>query len=291
MNAARYDYLLWKSGKRVPEHPETKLISAYHADVRVRDTGGEGPVVVFFCDPPVTVEAYDTLLEQFRDDYRALVVELPGFGFSRPRGPSAYGFEQTVEAIEEVLDHLDTDGMVLCGPCVCGFAAAELAKRRRLPVKGLIFMQTPDRAGMLGWRKRMDPKSLLRTPFIGQTLVRATAIRLSRFWLKYAAGRTFDADDLICTRLTAQKKGAAFPLATILQRWRSGPAEEALTLPALAIWGRQDRSHRKTDPKCTLKHAPEAQVVSFEQCGHFTELEQPEAFARVACPFVSQLLR
>ena len=77
----------------------------------------------------------------------------------------------------------------------------------------------------------------------------------------------------------------------MLQSWRKGPADGHLESPALAIWGRQDRSHRDTDPACTLKHAPAAQVVSFHQCGHFTELEQPEAFADLARPFINQCLR
>ncbi|NBB81477.1 MAG: alpha/beta fold hydrolase [Verrucomicrobia bacterium] len=290
MNAAAYDRLLWKSGKKPPDHPETRLISTQNAELRVRDTGGAGAVVAFFCDPPVTVEAYDALLEQFRKHYRVLVIELPGFGFSRPRGGSGYEFGRSVEAMEEVLQDVDTDGMILCGPCICGFVATELANRQHLPVKGLVLMQTPDMAGMLEWRKRMDPKGLLRTPFVGQSLVRATANRLSRFWLKYATARSFDPTDLVHTTVGAQKKGAAFPLATMLQRWRKGPVDGALDLPTLAIWGLQDRSHRNTGPECTLKHAPEAQIVSFQQCGHFTELEQPEAFSEVARPFISECL-
>jgi len=248
-------------------------------------------VVVFFCDPPVTVEAYDALIDQFRPDYRVLVIELPGFGFSSPRDRSGYEFEQTVEAVEEVLHELDNDAMVLCGPCICGFVATRLVSRQRLPVKGLVLMQTPDMAGMLEWRKRIDPKGLLRTPFVGQSLVRATAIRLSQFWLRYATAREYDASDLTQTTVQAQKHGAAFPLATMLQRWRKGPADGALSMPTLAIWGRQDRSHRETDPECTLKHAPAAEVMSFEQCGHFTELEEPEAFAQRVRPFIHQCLR
>ena len=291
MNAAAFDHLLWKTRKKLPEHPETRVVHTRGAEVRVRDVGSANQVVVFFCDPPVTVEAYDTLINQFKDDYRVLVIELSGFGFSRPRDGSGYGFDQTVEAMEGVLRELETDGIVLCGPCVCGFVAAMLANRKRLPVNGLILMQTPDLAGMLEWRERMDPKGLLRTPFVGQSLVRATANRLTRFWLKYATARGYDTNDLVHTTVEAQKNGAAFPLATMLQRWRKGPSDGKLQIPTLAIWGRQDRSHRDTDPECTLRHAPEAQVVSFQECGHFPELEQPEAFSELAHPFISQCLR
>jgi pimeloyl-ACP methyl ester carboxylesterase len=291
MNAAAFERLLWKRQKKPPTNPETRLVSTRGAEVRVRDTGGAGPVVVFFCDPPITVEAYDALIDQFRVDYRVLVIELPGFGFSTPRDHSGYEFEQTVESVEEVLQELNDDAMVLCGPCICGFVATRLVSRQRLPVKGLVLMQTPDMAGMLEWRKRMDPKGLLRTPFVGQSLVRATAIRLSQFWLRYATAREYDASGLMQTTVEAQKNGAAFPLATMLQRWRKGPTDGGLSTPTLAIWGRQDRSHRETDPACTLKHAPAAQLMSFEQCGHFTELEDPQAFAEQVRPFIRQCFR
>ena len=206
MNAAAFDHLLWKTRERPPAHPDTRLVATRNGEVRVRDTGVANEVVVFFCDPPVTVEAYDTLIEQFKDDYRVVVIELSGFGFSRPRNGSGYGFDRTVEAMEAVLRELKTDGMVLCGPCICGFVAAKLANRQRLPVKGVILMQTPDMAGMLAWRQRMDPKGLLRTPFLGQSLVRATARRLTRFWLKYATARGYNADELVQSTVEVQKK-------------------------------------------------------------------------------------
>jgi len=288
MNAAALDRFLWKPRREPPEHPETRMASTRTARLRVRDTGGDKPLVVFFCDPPVTVETYDALLQQLRNDFRVLVIELSGFGFSRTHHASGYTFERTVEAMEEFLSELGTDGLVLCAPCIGGFVATALASRGRLPVKGLILMQTPDLEGMLEWRKRMDPKGVLRTPLVGQGLVRATANRLARFWLKYATGRGYDADELVHTTIEAQTNDAAFPLATMLQRWHKGPADGDLALPTLAIWGRQDRSHRDTDPECTLKHAPAAQVVSFDQCGHFTELEQPEAFTKVALPFIRE---
>lgn len=264
MNAATLDRLLWKSRKNPVCHPEIRLVATRNAEVRVRDTGGDKPVVVFFCDPPVTVEAYDALLDQFRSDYRVLIIELFGFGFSRPNNSSGYEFKQTVDAMEEILSGMETDAMVLCGPCICGFVVTELARRGRLPVKGLILMQTPDFAGMLDWCGRMDPMGVLRIPFLGQSLVHTT--------------------------VEARESGAAFPLATMLQRWRKGPTDANLDIPTLAIWGRQDRSHRDTDPESTLKHAPSAQVVLFNQCGHFTELEQPEAFSAVALPFLGQCL-
>ena len=291
MNAAGFDRFLWRSRKEPPEQLETRMVPTRRVDVRVRDTGSEKPAVVFFCDPPVTVAAYDPLIEPLRNDFRVLVVELPGFGFSRTHHRSAYEFGQTVEAIEEVLGQLQTDRMVLCGPCVCGFVATELASRGRLPVKGLVLMQTPNLQGMLEWCERMDPKGVLRTPFVGQLVVRVRGLRLTRSWIEYASARSFDPADLVQSSTEALKKGAAFSLATIFQRWKKGPADGELDLPTLAVWGRQDRSHSNTDPECTLKHAPAAQVVSFDQCGHFTELEQPESFLEVAFPFISNCLR
>lgn len=290
MHAAALDRLLWRNGQPLPAHPETRVVCTGESDVRIRDTDGDGPVVVFFCDPPVTVEAYDTLIDQFRDDYRVVVVELPGFGFSRPHHHSGYEFQAAVHSVEEVLSGLQTDEMVLCAPCICGFVATELVRRRRLSVRGLILMQTPDFAGMLDWSRRMDPRHVLRTPFVGQIVVRATARTMTRFWLDYASAPEYDPDGLVNTALTAQRQGAAFSLATMLQRWRNGPSDGNLQLPSLAIWGQQDRSHRDTDPQCTRKHVPAADIVSLPSCGHFPELEAPQAFCDNARPLIRRCL-
>ena len=53
------------------------------ADVQYRYLeAGAGPTIIFTADPPMTLEAYDALVECFSKRFRVIVVELPAMGFS-----------------------------------------------------------------------------------------------------------------------------------------------------------------------------------------------------------------
>lgn len=286
MIAAKLDRLLWRVPRKIPRHQQTQIVETSDSCLRIRDSGGSNRALVFMCDPPITVEAYDELIAAFQPNYRVIVLELPGFGFSRTSAVSAVLFDGTVLAVESVILSLKLDACVLFGPCVCGFVAAELARRARLPIEGLVLMQTPDREGILSWVDRMDPKGYLRVPVLGQLVVRFTARRLAKFWLKYATARDHDARQMTKSTDYAMAQGGSFPLATMLQLWARGAKDAKLDIPALAIWGKQDRSHRDTPAGSTCQHIPNAEILEFSDCGHFTELEQPERFAQAVIPFI-----
>ena len=288
MNAIAFDRLLWRTKKKAPQHPQTDYASSSYGRLRLRDTGGELPPLVFLCDPPVMIEAYDELIAQFSEQYRVLVIELPGFGFSRTANAKAYEFAAAVESIEIALQERLDRPAIICGPCICGFVATALAKRGTLPLAGLVLLQTPDLAGMLKWRHGMDPKGLLRTPYIGQMLVRAKAKSLTPFWYKYATAKSFDHQPLTLTTLKTFEAGAAYPLASMLQGWGHGPTDGDVGVPTVIIWGEQDRSHQHTDRECSRAHSSSAEIVRFEHCGHFTELEDPAGFAETVKPIFDQ---
>lgn len=290
MTPATLDRFLWRSTRPAPSHPQTVMADSEDARVRIRDTRANGPTVVFFCDPPVTVEHYDALIDALGDAFRVLVVELPAFGFSSPKSDRAFEFEPAVAAVEAALAQLRLGPAVVCGPCICGFVAMELARRANLDIAGLILVQTPDASDMQAWTEGMDPKGRLRTPYLGQVLVRTMAKRLVRFWFRYATGRDTDHRPLSETATGVLSAGGRYPLASMLQRWRHALRDRPVQLPALVVWGAQDRSHRDTDRNGSLKHVPDAEIATFAACGHFPELEDPAGFVSRAEPFLKRCL-
>jgi pimeloyl-ACP methyl ester carboxylesterase len=48
---------------------------------------------------------------------------------------------------------------------------------------------------------------------------------------------------------------------------------ELLDIPCTQVWGKKDFSHRMTDNTSILKHLPNCEIIEFENCGHFPELE------------------
>ncbi len=54
----------------------------------------------------------------------------------------------------------------------------------------------------------------------------------------------------------------------------------------LNIWGRADRTHRRSDPHGSLRLAPRGRLVELEGVGHFPDLEQPTRFEEEVMRFV-----
>ena len=290
MKPAALDRILWRTSKPAPAHPQTKIVEIDATEVRIRDTATNKPAIVFFCDPPIMVELYDELIEWIGPEFRVVVLELPGFGFSKLKSAKALEFSETIRAVEAAVQKLELGPVVLCGPCICGFVVTALAHRANLDVAGLVLMQTPDLAGMIAWTERMDPKRQLRTPYRGQILVRIAAKRLTRSWLRYATGKSTDHSIMSQKSMDVLEAGGSYPLATMLQLWGDGPLDHAIELPALIFWGQQDRSHIPTKRASTLKHVPQGKLIELEHCGHFPELEDPAEFAKRAKPFFQSCL-
>ena len=290
MTVAKVDKLFWRIPFVAAKDQQIKYIETPGSSLRIRDTGGQNQALIFLCDPPITVESYDELIACFQPDYRVVVIELPSFGFSRISNASSLTYEGALREIEEAIKLLELDECIVFGPCVCGFIAAELVARGQLPIKGLVLMQTPDRNAMLDWTNRVDPKGWLRIPLLGQLLVRITARRMAKGWINYATAKEFDSTNLKNTSDHALTQGGGYPLASMFQLWSVGMQNSNLDVPALAVWGKQDRSHRNTASTSTHKHVPNAEVIEFSNCGHFTELGQPKIFSEAVTPFIRKYL-
>lgn len=288
MKSVQFEKWLWKiNNSNVNfQTKDITIISTKEADVRLRDSGGSLPSIVFFCDPPVMVEAYDDIIMHLKHEYRVIVVELPGFGFSKTHSAETHYFSKTVTAIESALQQLALGQMILCGPCICGFVASELVRREILPVKGLVLMQTPDINGMSQWQETMDPKGLVRTKFLGPLLVWLNQKKLIPFWFRYSTAKSFNEKDIAKQTLKQLHQGGAYPLASMMRLWKAEDLNDSATsVPALIIWGLQDRSHKHTNIKASLCHAPDGKIIELEECGHFSELEAPLVFLGKTRPF------
>lgn len=287
--ATTLDAALWRRARRAPEHAETFLVDTATTTVRLRDSapGSSQTALVILCDPPNMVDHYDSVIAALAPQ-RVVIVELPGFGFSGVKRGDALTPRGTVKALTTALRSLGAPELVICGPCICGFAATALAQAGELPITGLVLVQTPDADNMLAWANRMDPKRQLRTPVVGQLMMRLGAKKLTSFWYRFATPKAFDHQVLDDIAQAQIKRGAAYSLASMLQTWDAAMRDAALQMPTLVIWGRQDRSHAETDPNSSLAHAAGADICCVDHCGHFPDLEDPVHFAGLVKPFLAK---
>jgi pimeloyl-ACP methyl ester carboxylesterase len=262
------------------------LVDTRRSRLRVLDTGGDKPALLLAPDGPCVVEHYAPLIESLREQFRVVCADLPGFGFSRPRGDYAHTLRDGADVLLALLDALRIERATLALSCVNGFYAIAAAKLAPQRVTRLVLAQTPDFAAMRAWTAAMVPAPIA-VPVVGQLLNRVTCRKIAHGWLRVAvADRTRRgamqqvADHALCS-------GGCYCFAGVVQGMMRTRADEPLLhdvrVPATLVWGRLDRSHKATDPQSIRRHLPQARVVEVDT-GHFPDLEAPGEYARLLSP-------
>src|SRR5579859_256329 len=267
---------------RVDEAKGLRFIEVSGAALRVWAIGQGLDVVVIVPDPPNVIEHYADLVARISPYARVVVLELPGFGFSIPKPEFDFGIDGQAKVVTELLDYLKVGRATLSFPCLSGFLALAVARKRPDLVKRLVLPQTAGYQDSLAWCERVDRLHLLRTPWLGQMTCLVGKKSIARRW--YRAAAPPDAPNSISEpALAALSEGAGFPLASAFQVFRKldGRRIQGVEAPVVAVWGEADPTHRKTDRDSLKKHVAHTQVVHFWGMGHFPDLEDPGRYGQL----------
>ena len=289
MIAHALDSLLNAGGSAVQTDwlPGARMLKTARGTVRAYDSGGKGPVVVMVPDGPNVIEHHADVIERLKPHARVICFEMPGFGFSRPVFRYDHSLQAGAQIILAVMDTLGIREAALHFSCANGFyalAAARLAPQR---IRRLLLCQTPSLEPMNAWVQRVIPWPI-RTPVIGQMLMRTTRRRVAHGW--YAASLP-DKESRVPFRATADHAlahGACFCLAGVVQGLLRADQKELVGVkqPLVLLWG-DDKSHRRTPADSLLTLVPHAQIQHFPDCGHFPDLERPQQYAEISLAALS----
>jgi pimeloyl-ACP methyl ester carboxylesterase len=266
-----------------------KLLQTQAGIVRVLDTGSRKPPLLIVPDGPCVIEHYADLIELLALDFRVVCFDLPGFGFSYPALGFDFSVSQTAETVVEVMDLLEIPFAVLAFTCANGFFALHVAKHHPNRVSHLVLGQTPSFQSMRQWNDRIIPK-ILHVPYVGQLIVAGLTRKVSAGWYDLALPPSNEHKSQFVQHADhALKSGGCFCLASLVQGLsRTQDAEiREVSVPTLLIYGNKDRSHKHTDFATLLDHAPTAEIIMFQGCGHFPDLERPQEYAKHIKSFVS----
>lgn len=261
---------------------QTLWIKTSAGVLRVFDSGGDKPCVVMSPDGPNVIEHYKELFDLLTPHLRVVCFDMPGFGFSAPSSNYGHSLDQAALAIIERLDQLKVSQAMLAMSCANGFYALRVAQLAPHRVLRLVLSQTPSIQAMHRWTDRVVPK-LLTMPFLGQVVGRLLRQKLASSWYRIALPKSTDAMPFQQTARRALRCGGCFGLAGVVQGLlrESVDATHGTHTPCTVLWGTQDRSHRLTDPQAILRDVPQAEVLQFDDCGHFPDLENPLRFAQI----------
>jgi pimeloyl-ACP methyl ester carboxylesterase len=260
----------------------TKIINTATGPIRVYDSGGDKPCVVFVPDGPNVIEHYETLLPMLSQQLRVVCFDMPGFGHSLPQANYRHTLNQGAQAVINVLDQLGIAKTTLAFSCANGFYALRVAQLAPARITNLVLSQTPALAAMRPWGKRCVPLPL-RIPVFGQLFGWALRSKIAQVWYSVALPKNTPRKPFADKAQTALTNGGCFCLASVCQNLsrENVNALSGVTTPCTLVWGAKDHSHKHTDPLSMQQMVPHAQIVHFEDCGHFPDLEQPERYAQL----------
>ena len=258
------------------------LITTNYGEIRVLDTGGDKPSILNVPDGPNTIEHHQELIKKLSKDFRVICFEFPGIGFSYPNPNYDYSFSNASKLIISLMDILKIDSATLAFSCSNGFYAIKTAELFPKRVNQLFLSQTPSLHSMSKWTKKSIPK-VLKYPIIGQIINSLSEEKLVKIWYKYALPKETDITRYRDKALNSLHKGGCFCLSSLVQGLTTemNSSLKVLEVPATIIWGNKDYTHRNTDNKSIREHLPNCEIIEFNNCGHFPELEDTDRYVNV----------
>ena len=225
--------------------------------------------------------------------FRAVMMDLPGYGGSVARPPTAHFFTLAADTLAGLLDELGIGKTHLIGNSLGGGTAIRFALRY------------PDRVGRL---VLMGPGGLSLNVFAPdptegvQRLMEFAAPpgpsreKMAAFLRTLVFDQRLVTDELVDERYAAATDPQALAAMASMGASFYDPAraEEGLLWreahrlrpPVLLIWGREDRVNPLDGALTALKLIRRAQLHVFGGCGHWAQMEKFDEFNQLAIGFL-----
>lgn len=263
--------------------------------LRYHEAGSGAPLVLLHGSGPGVSgwQNYSGVLGAFADHFRCLILEFPGFGVSDP--VSGHPMATAGPSVLALLDGLGLDSAAVIGNSMGGIIAANLAIAvpKRItslvtvggvgvplfspgPAEGLNllmdFVADPSRERLVQWLHSMVyDRSMITDELIEQRW------ELANDPDSLASARAMYSREAFVARQAAADASATAPYWAMLHKIR---------VPTLLTWGRDDRVSPLDTAIVPMRLIPDAELHVFPRCGHWTMLEQREAFVATVLAFL-----
>ena len=256
-----------------------------------RDSGGDGPVLLFLHDFASFSGTWNELLRFMPDGVRSIRVDLNGFGFSLQTSQDIVSNSDQAELLRKFILSLDLRRLTLIGQGLGG----EIA---------LLLALSPEILARMDRMILLSCSSLLKEvpEYIGKIASLATGRVLrfarSRFLAKLVLDYVYHKPDRISPRtLEAYSGMLAHPgrLDSIIRAAKNykAPDRESVTaglsrfeLPVLLIWGEEDAIVPQEDMRIFSSILRNSTEILIPDCGHLPQEEFPELTAGLMTDFI-----
>ena len=218
-----------------------------------------------------TVQSIQNLLTP---RFKVLNVDFPGFGDS-PEPETVWGVEEYAQLIERLIAEEQLESPILIGHSFGGRVAIKIAARaNNIPKMVLI-----DAAGI-------KPKRSFS--YYMKVYSYKLTKRLTRFFLGEERSRQIS-ERAMRRRASADYLAASPRMRAIMSKVVNEDLRQLLSsikASTLLVWGVNDTATPLSDAKTMERLIPDAGLVAFEDCGHYSFLDNPRQFAAVLNSFL-----
>jgi len=229
--------------------------------------------------------------------HRVLAFDMLGHGLTDKPDKDCYRIADLARFTLGFLSAQGVDSAHLVGNSLGGRIALECARLAPARVKSLVLAAPAGvgRETALGMR-------LATVPLLGELITRPSRMTTRALWRPAFHDPSFPTREFIEARYAlAAAPGAQQALLRTLRGFvslagfRRGQAAAlqaalpAMKQPSLIIWGRNDRLVPADHARILEKGLPCAQVVVFDDCGHFPQVEQAQRFNEVVVGFLESI--
>jgi haloalkane dehalogenase len=255
------------------------------------DSNGNDRIALLVHGYPESSYMWHEVLPALADaGWQALAPDLPGYGDSDPgEGEGAGTWERHTEALDRFVRELDLGPVAL----VTHDWGVMIGLRWACEHPGAVSALAISDGGFFSDRRWHDVANVMRTPGAGEDLIRAyTPEGFAAVMRTMSSGMSDEA-------IAEYWKGFADDTRRLgqLELYRSGDFDKlvpydgrvaALDLPALILWGEEDRFAGVKMAHRFHEELPGSELVVFEGTGHFVWDDEPEQATRALVDFLQR---
>lgn len=271
-----------------PKYANTssRFISIDGLSVHYRDDGRGFPVVLLH-GAASSLQTWDGWVKRLSNHYRVIRLDLPGYGLTGPSPDKDYSMRRYVRFLDAFLKKLNIRSCYLAGNSLGGHIACEFAAEHGESVKKLILI---DSGGYTLEERGILAAKMARSPLLRPIVRYVTPRFFAAMNVREAYGASTKVSDDVIDRyyeLLLRKGNRETFIAMCNRRPEDSSAHiRTIRIPALILWGKDDRIIPVRYAQYFLRDIPGSKVIVYEGTGHVPQEEIPEKTASDVLSFL-----
>jgi pimeloyl-ACP methyl ester carboxylesterase len=251
------------------------------------DEGSGDPPVVLLHAFPLRAAMWEPQLIAWRDRYRVVAPDLPGFGGSDPPDdPARCSMGHYADGVLELAGTLGLGPFVLVGLSIGGYIAFEIVRRAPAALAGLVLADTRPGADSLEvMERRSSHQRELRE---GVALASLGRQLVGGLVAPGSADRERMVREGVAMAVESRREGWIAALEAMKGRPDSTEDLAQIRAPTLVVVGEHDSSSPPEVAGRMCSRIPGAHLTIIPRAGHLSSMENPEAFNRAVGDFVAE---